>query len=256
MSAGTETIMRSEGTTPTGAANEEQASRWVRGMFGRVAGRYDLMNRLMSGSLDQYWRRRLVARVVDVLNRPHAIALDLACGTGDVTIGLERASGVPAIGMDFCHPMLVEARKKFDRSHRRSSLAEADGLQLPLRNNAVDVVTIAFGFRNFTNYRRGLVEMLRVLKPGGVAAILELSTPPNKTFASLYNAVSRRAMASLGGLITGSRDAYEYLPESIRKFPVAEELAGEMRDVGYDSVRFERLTFGIVALHLGTKSRD
>lgn len=245
--------LRVQGTQPTGTASEEQAARWVRGMFGRVAHRYDLMNRLMTGYLDQSWRAHTVRRVAHVMRRPGAIALDLCCGTGDIAIALERESGVPVAAMDFCHPMLVEANRKFSQRGLRSVTAEADGLRLPLRDASFDLITIGFGFRNFTNYRGGLEELLRVLKPGGVLAVLELSTPPNRSLATLANAFSHRVLANLGALLTGSKDAYEYLPESIRRFPAAEELAEEMRQVGYREVSFERLTFGLVALHVGQK---
>ncbi len=114
-------------------------------------------------------------------------------------------------------------------------------------------MTAAFGFRNFVNYERGLGELLRVLKPGGTAAILEFSQPPNPAFAKVYNFYSRAILPKIGGALSGSSDAYTYLPESVRKFPDAEGLAAKMRDAGFRSVEFERMTFGIVALHLGRK---
>jgi demethylmenaquinone methyltransferase/2-methoxy-6-polyprenyl-1,4-benzoquinol methylase len=220
-------------------------------MFGRVAHRYDLMNRLMTGFLDQYWRARTVRCVAPVMERPDARAVDLCCGTGDIAIALENRTGRPVAAMDFCHPMLVEANRKLGNRGLRSATAEADGLRLPLRDASVDLITIGFGFRNFANYRAGLEELRRVLKPGGLLAILELSTPPNRQVAVLANAFSHRVLANLGALLTGSKDAYEYLPESIRRFPGAEELAQEMRETGFKAVRFERLTFGLVALHVG-----
>ena len=130
---------------------------------------------------------------------------------------------------------------------------ESDALDLPLRDESLDLITIAFGFRNLANYRRGLEELLRVLKPGGTVAILEFSQPTNRPFAALYGFFSTRVLPKIGGLISGSRDAYSYLPESIRKFPTAEQLAQEMRATGFRSVEFERMTAGAVALHLGRK---
>jgi demethylmenaquinone methyltransferase / 2-methoxy-6-polyprenyl-1,4-benzoquinol methylase len=234
------------GTTPPGAQSEQEAARWVRGMFGRIAPRYDLLNHLLSFNLDRRWRAQMVDRVGDVLARPDARVLDLCCGTGDVVRALEgRAKGV-SFGSDFCHPMLMEARRKV-----RSPLFEADALALPVAGGSLDLVTVAFGFRNLANYRAGLGELLRVLKPGGMAAILEFSQPSNRAFVALYGTFSTRVLPWIGGVVSGSRDAYAYLPESIRKFPPAEELAEEMRMVGFGRVEFERMTGGVVALHLG-----
>ena len=132
-------------------------------------------------------------------------------------------------------------------------LFEADALALPLADASLDLATAAFGFRNLANYKRGLDELVRVLRPGGVAAILEFSQPPNPVFSALYRFYSKRVLPLVGGLISGSRDAYTYLPESVRKFPDAEELAAQMRAAGFAKVEFERMTFGIVALHIGTR---
>ena len=157
------------------------------------------------------------------MTRPGAKVLDLCCGTGDVLLSLEARRGGAAIyGSDFCHPMLIEARRKIAAHKLRSPLFEADALALPLASDSLDLITVAFGFRNLTNYRHGLEELARVLP-------------------------------FVGGMISGSRDAYSYLPESIRKFPGADGLAGQMRAAGFADVEFERLTFGAVALHLGKK---
>jgi demethylmenaquinone methyltransferase/2-methoxy-6-polyprenyl-1,4-benzoquinol methylase len=242
------------GTTPKGTNGEEAAARWVRGMFGRVAARYDLLNHLLSFNLDRRWRARTVQRVADVLARPNVRVLDLCCGTGDVLLSLEAQRGGAAIfGSDFCHPMLMEARRKIAAAQLRSPLFEADALALPLAPESLDLITVAFGFRNLTSYRRGLDELERVLKPGGVLAVLEFSQPTNRLFGALYGFFSTRVLPFVGGLISGSREAYSYLPESIRKFPGPDELARQMRDAGFSSVEFERLTFGAVALHLGRK---
>jgi demethylmenaquinone methyltransferase/2-methoxy-6-polyprenyl-1,4-benzoquinol methylase len=215
---------------------------WVQGMFGRIAGRYDLLNHLLSFNLDKRWRARLVKRVALA---PDARALDLCCGTGDVLLAL----GGTVLGSDFCHPMLLEAQRKSPSS----PLFEGDALSLPLKNNSLDLITCAFGFRNLANYDRGLEEFLRVLKPGGVAAILEFSQPTNRVFGALYGFFSTSMLPWIGGMISGSRDAYSYLPESIKKFPGAEDLASQMRRAGFQRVEFERMTGGAVALHLGYK---
>jgi demethylmenaquinone methyltransferase/2-methoxy-6-polyprenyl-1,4-benzoquinol methylase len=149
--------------------------------------------------------------------------------------------------------MLVEARHKIEARDFRSPLFEADALALPLAGNSLDLITIAFGFRNLANYEAGLRELLRVLKPGGQLAILEFSQPSNRAFGALYRFFSTRVLPWVGGMVSGSPDAYSYLPESIRKFPGAEALADAMRSNGFAKVEFERMTGGAVALHLGWK---
>jgi demethylmenaquinone methyltransferase/2-methoxy-6-polyprenyl-1,4-benzoquinol methylase len=236
-----------KGAAPEGARSEREAAEWVRGMFARVAHRYDFANHLLSFNMDRRWRARTVERVGEVLLRPEARVLDLCCGTGDLLIALQSAARRPLFGSDFCHPMLAAAARKAPESR----LFEADALRLPLANEAADLITIAFGFRNLANYRAGLAELRRVLRPGGMLAILEFSQPPNRLFALLYNFYSRRILPLIGGAVSGARDAYTYLPESVRKFPGPEELAAAMRAAGFHDVHFEYLTGGIVALHIG-----
>ncbi len=245
--------MSAPGTTPKGAQSEEQAAQWVRGMFGKIAGRYDLLNHVLSFNLDKGWRKRTVQRVAPLLKDPKARVLDLCCGTGDVMLALEDRRGAAVLGSDFCHPMLVEANRKVGAARKRSKLFEADALRLPLADCSLDLITVAFGFRNFSNYNRGLEELLRVLRPGGTLAILEFSQPTNRVFAAGYGFFSTRVLPWIGGLVSGAPEAYSYLPESIKKFPGAEELAAQMRSCGFSMVEFERMTGGSVALHLGKK---
>ena len=246
--------MAVSGTTPDGASSSErEASRWVRSMFGRVAPRYDLANHLLSANIDKHWRSVTVRRVKDILRRPNSKVLDLACGTGDLLVALEREAGRSLFGSDFCHPMLQGAQSKLTGAALHSKLFEADGLALPVADSSLDLITIAFGFRNFANYRAGLREMRRALKPGGAVAILEFTQPPNAAFAALYNWYTRRILPILGGLISGAPEAYKYLPESVRKFPDAPDLAVMMQEEGYSKVDWEYLTLGIVALHIGRR---
>jgi demethylmenaquinone methyltransferase/2-methoxy-6-polyprenyl-1,4-benzoquinol methylase len=240
-----------KGTTPEGARSEQEAANWVRAMFGRVAHRYDVANHLLSFNIDRLWRARTVRCVMPILERPGARVLDICCGTGDLVVALERACQRPVMGSDFCHPMLMAARGKVARQRLRSLLFEADALRLPVRDASLDLVTVAFGFRNLANYEEGLREMRRVLRPGGMAAILEFSQPSNALFGALYGFYSHRVLPWIGGLLTGSRDAYEYLPESIRKFPSAPDLAEDMRRAGFTNVTYQRFTGGSVALHAG-----
>jgi demethylmenaquinone methyltransferase / 2-methoxy-6-polyprenyl-1,4-benzoquinol methylase len=237
-----------KGTTPRGAANEREAAAYVREMFARVAPRYDFLNHLLSFNIDRYWRARTVQQLRSWLAAPGARAIDLCCGTGDLTIALEKGGSATVFGSDFCHPMLIAARKKSPGPQR---WFEADALRLPVRNASIDLVSAAFGFRNLANYEDGLAEMRRVLRPGGAAAILEFSQPPNPAFAALYGWYSTHILPQIGGILSGSRDAYSYLPESVRKFPTAEQLAERMRAAGFREVRFDRMTLGIVALHIG-----
>ena len=237
------------GTTPRGIEDEAQAAAWVRQMFGQVAPRYDLLNHLLSLNIDRYWRARTVKRVRGLLANPAGRVLDVCCGTGDLTIALREAASGSVVGSDFCHPMLTAARQKA----QTISFFEADALDLPLQSSSVDLVTVAFGFRNLASYERGLSEMLRILRTGGTAAILEFSRPPNPAFASLYDFYSYRVLPKVGRAISGAGEAYTYLPESVRKFPGAEEFARWMTHAGFDDVSFERMTFGVVALHIGRK---
>jgi demethylmenaquinone methyltransferase/2-methoxy-6-polyprenyl-1,4-benzoquinol methylase len=240
-----------KGASPEGAAGEREAAQWVRSMFGRVAHRYDLANHLLSLNMDRSWRARTVRRVAPALEQPGARVLDICCGTGDLTLALERATARTVLGSDFCHPMLVEARRKIAQRRAAAALFSSDALRLPLRDGALDLLTVAFGFRNLANYDAGLAEMRRVLCPGGMAAILEFSTPPNAAFAALYHFYARRILPRIGGVLSGDRGAYTYLPDSVRNFPRAADLAKQMERAGFRDVAYEFFTGGIVALHVG-----
>lgn len=246
-------VRRGHGTTPEGADTEQDAARWVQRMFAEVAPRYDLLNHVLSLNIDKGWRARTVARVLPILQNPEAKVLDLCCGTGDLLIELERAAGRPLLGSDFCLPMLEGAAGKLRERELASRLFDGDGLGLPLADGSVDLITIAFGFRNFANYRAGLAELYRVLKPGGTLALLEFSHPPNRVVRGGYEFYSHQVLPRIGALISGSRTAYTYLPSSVKKFPPAPELAAWMRECGFRDVDYEYMTLGVVALHVGRK---
>jgi demethylmenaquinone methyltransferase/2-methoxy-6-polyprenyl-1,4-benzoquinol methylase len=223
----------------------------VNAMFARIARRYDLANRLLSGGVDVWWRRRLVAAVHRA--QPHDV-LDLATGSGDVAFAL--AGALPAdtriTGMDFCQPMLDEAELKKTKSPRSASVAfrQGDGLALPLADATFDAVTISFGLRNMADRDRALREMRRVLRPGGRLFVLEFSQP-SPWFRPFYFFYLRRLAPLLAGRLTGDRAAYEYLCGSIEQFPGRDALAGQIREAGFNRVSARALTFGIVALHEG-----
>jgi demethylmenaquinone methyltransferase / 2-methoxy-6-polyprenyl-1,4-benzoquinol methylase len=242
-----------QGARPPDAARGEDASRWVRRMFGSVAGRYDLLNHLLSINLDRAWRRRTAACVRPVLSRPGARVLDLCCGTGDLMLALQAVAGGPVLGCDFSRPMLEIARRKLLAAERPFGLLEADALHLPVRDSSFDLVTIAFGFRNLASYQAGLEEMARILRPGGMVAILEFSAPSNRVFAAVYRGYSRWVLPAVGRAVSGSREAYAYLPESVRRFPGRKELAERMECAGFRDVTCRTMTGGVVALHTGTR---
>jgi demethylmenaquinone methyltransferase/2-methoxy-6-polyprenyl-1,4-benzoquinol methylase len=242
------------GTTPTGTQDEQQAAAWVQRMFAEIAPKYDLLNHLLSFNIDRAWRGVLMKRLESVLARPEARILDLCCGTGDVLLDFERVGRARVLGADFCHPMLVAAKKKSISKGKAAELFEADALSLPLAEFSLDAISIAFGFRNLADYARGLDELHRVLKPGGVLAILEFSHPPTLLVRTAYGFYSRAILPLVGGIVSGSREAYSYLPESIAKFPRAGELVQMMERTGFEQTRYDLLSGGIAALHTGERA--
>ena len=225
----------------------------VQAMFAEIAPSYDRLNHLLSLNIDKRWRRFTVKKLSDVLARPNALALDLCCGTADLT--LELAHHARTVGADFCHPMLVIGNDKIaQRQARRASLSEADALHLPFADQCAEAVTVAFGLRNLANVSGGLAEMYRVLKPGGRAAILEFSTPILPGFREAFGFYFHHILPRIGALLSGSRSAYTYLPQSVSNFPDQKRLAAMMREVGFANVRYHNLSLGIAALHLGERA--
>ena len=242
------------GTAAPHAGNEEQAARWVQAMFARVAPRYDLLNHLLSFNVDKGWRLALADALRPALRRSDAKVLDLCCGTGDVLFDLQAISKSQVMGADFCHPMLTTARAKAEKRGFSPLLFEADALRLPLADESLDAISIAFGFRNLANYQAGLDELRRVLRRGGLLAILEFSHPRGWLTRTAYGFYSRRLLPAIGGLLSGSRDAYTYLPDSIARFPNPDTLERMIEASGFGDVRYRLLTDGIAALHVGQKS--
>jgi len=243
------------GTRPEGVQGEREAAAHVQEMFSRIAPRYDLLNHLLSLDIDKVWRRRVARRFSAILHNPTARVLDLCCGTGDLAFAFRREApaGAEIVGSDFVPEMLIRARAKAAAFGAGVTFVEADALALPFGDGSFDLVSCSFGFRNLANYERGLLEIFRVLKPGGVAAILEFGEPRGKLFGSLYRFYFRRVLPLLGGLISGNGSAYTYLPASVSKFPSVGALLGLFERAGYVDVKFERWTGGIVALHVARK---
>jgi len=239
-----------KGTTPEGARTEREAAQWVRGMFGRVAHRYDFANHLLSFNMDVLWRARTVRCVRHILARPDARVLDICCGTADLTLALARNAAGHVAGSDFCHPMLVEAKNKIAKRGARTPVFEADAMRLPLRDGSFDLITVAFGFRNLANYADGLAEMRRVLRPGGRLLVLEFSRVW-EPLSRFYDAYSFRVLPWLGARVAGDAASYRYLAESIRVHPPQAELAAMMERAGLEKVEWFNLSAGVCALHVG-----
>ncbi|MGH9787943.1 MAG: bifunctional demethylmenaquinone methyltransferase/2-methoxy-6-polyprenyl-1,4-benzoquinol methylase UbiE [Candidatus Acidiferrales bacterium] len=242
------------GTRPEGTREEQEAARAVRRMFAGIAPRYDFLNHLLSLNRDRVWRRRTARALASRLAQPGSRALDLCCGTADLALELARVSQGTVIGSDFVHGMLTRAQEKIGRAEVSLALVEADALSLPFADGSFDVVTAAFGFRNLANYPRGLEEILRMLKRGGEVGILEFALPQRGLFARLYRLYFHRVLPWVGGLISGSRATYSYLPASVERFPDCDGFARWMEGAGFRNVRYQLWTRGTVALYLGEKS--
>ena len=232
----------------------EEFAGQVRGMFDRIAGVYDLMNSAMTAGMHHRWRERAADRAE---LEPGDAALDVACGTGDLTLELRRRVGPEGhvIGSDFSERMLDLAREKATDPQRRSPAPApifewGDALELPYDDGSFDAVTVGFGVRNFADLDRGLREMTRVLKPAGRLVILEITQPQRPPLSSFFSLWFDRLVPMLGTL-AGDRDAYSYLPESVKRFPNPLGLAERMDRAGLEDVRWTVLAGGIIAIHSG-----
>ena len=222
-------------------------------MFSTIATRYDLLNHLLSGNIDKRWRRLLAETLYQRLPSREGRILDVACGTGDLSLTLAAGGKAQIVGLDFCRPMLTIAAAKSLKRGENIPFIEGDALALPFRDGSFDGVTIAFGLRNLAGCESGLGELLRVLRPGGRVAVLEFSKPRYALFRGLFKVYFRKLLPLVGGLISGSRRAYQYLPDSVSRFPDQNELSSLMRNVGFEEVSYKNLTGGIAALHLGRR---
>jgi len=236
----------------TALPSVEEKSAQVRGMFSSIAPRYDLLNHLLSLNIDRRWRRR----AVDLLNweaHPDGKYLDNCAGTLDLSVELAHRKGFrgSVVGSDFAFPMLQGGIHKC----AGVSIAPvcADALRLPYGTASFDGATVGFGVRNLADLDMGLREMARVLKPGARLVVLEFTTPAWQPFRAIYLAYFLYVLPLLGRLISSHGSAYSYLPESVLRFPEPPELARRMAESGFDGVTWQRLTGGIVALHVGVR---
>jgi demethylmenaquinone methyltransferase/2-methoxy-6-polyprenyl-1,4-benzoquinol methylase len=226
----------------------------VRSMFGEIAERYDFLNHVLSLGTDVYWRWRTVRQVPPTGEAP---VLDLCTGTGDLALAYSRAGGggVPVVGADFCHPMLVVGRRKSDGAKgRQVTFVEADAQKLPFPDDTFQIVSVAFGLRNVTDTDRGLREMVRVCRPGGRVVVLEFSMPRWQPFRAVYGWYFRNVLPRIGQAVSrNGHAAYNYLPQSVGEFPSGEALAERMRAAGAGDVCYDSLTLGVATLYVGTK---
>jgi demethylmenaquinone methyltransferase/2-methoxy-6-polyprenyl-1,4-benzoquinol methylase len=221
-------------------------------MFDRIAGVYDLMNTAMTAGLHHRWRALAADRAE--LSAGDA-ALDVCCGTGDLAIELRRRCGPrgQVVGCDFSEPMLELARRKAERlGMPEVSFEWADALELPYDRGRFDAATVGFGVRNLADIERGIGEMARVLRPGGRLVILEITQPRRPPLSWFHGLWFDRIVPRMGAL-AGNRDAYSYLPESVKRFPSPEGLAAIMDGAGFERIRWTLLAGGIIAIHRGTR---
>lgn len=247
-----------EKITPYGGGDSkgEQVER----MFDNISPTYDKMNSAMSFGLHRRWRNRAIEEALSRVDASLPLKiLDVATGTGDVAFELNRRfPNANIVGIDISDGMLEIARRKLDhagdQANRHISFRRGDSLDIRSKDNTFDIVSVAYGVRNFSDLRKGLSEMLRVLKPGGHLGIIELSEPHNALAGAGYHFYSRTLIPRLGRIVSGDRKAYSYLLESIANVPQGEDMAGLMREAGFVNVLWKSLTFGVVTIYWGEKA--
>ncbi|MCH2596650.1 MAG: bifunctional demethylmenaquinone methyltransferase/2-methoxy-6-polyprenyl-1,4-benzoquinol methylase UbiE [Pirellulales bacterium] len=230
----------------------------VRQMFGEIAGKYDLLNHLLSLNIDRYWRRQVVRLVPPAEG---ARVLDMCTGTGDLALAYQRAAtgSVQIVGADFCHEMLVIGRQKSLQAgvQRELTFVEADAMQIPLSSDQFDIVSVAFGLRNVAETDIGLAEMVRVCAPGGHVVVLEFSSPNWQPFKAIYGWYFRHILPRIGQLLArNDQSAYSYLPASVGEFPQGEQFAQQLRAAGLQEVWYRSLTLGVATLYVGVKAEQ
>ncbi|SEC62411.1 bifunctional demethylmenaquinone methyltransferase/2-methoxy-6-polyprenyl-1,4-benzoquinol methylase UbiE [Rhodobacter sp. 24-YEA-8] len=232
---------------------EEEKAGLVHGVFSSVASKYDVMNDLMSVGIHRIWKDAMMDWLAP---RPGTRLLDVAGGTGDVAFRyLTRAPGASAVVCDMTENMLIAGRTRAEAASMADQLdwVVGDAMALPFATNSFDTYTISFGIRNVTRVQDALSEAYRVLRPGGRLMVLEFSQIPNDLMQKVYDLYSFNIIPPMGQMVTGDRESYQYLVESIRKFPEQEVFADMIRKAGFDLVKYRNLSLGIAALHSGWK---
>lgn len=225
----------------------------IRSLFDNIAPDYDKLNHILSLNIDKGWRKKAVREIADVQQRLEV--LDVACGTGDFTIEIARnvAEGSKIIGIDLSEGMMKVGREKIAASGVDALLEYGDCEALDYPENNFDRISVGFGVRNFEHLGLGLKEMCRVLKPGGKLVILELSVPSNPIIRWCYKLYFLNILPIIGGMVSGNRGAYEYLPASVLNFPAPDKFIPMMREAGFSEVRHRALTLGVCRMYVGIK---
>jgi demethylmenaquinone methyltransferase / 2-methoxy-6-polyprenyl-1,4-benzoquinol methylase len=224
----------------------------VEKMFDSISGKYDFLNHSLSINLDKYWRRKAINRLKGT---PVKELLDVATGTGDMIYPAVRLKPLKISAIDISEGMLSIARRKFTSNYKGTEIEflKADSEALPFRDNSFDAETVAFGVRNFEDTLKGLAEMYRVLRPGGMIVVLEFSKPASFPFRNIYQFYFRNVLPFFGRLISGDKEAYTYLPDSVNAFPEKKEFVALMEAAGFVNCSFDSLTFGVATLYTGIK---
>ncbi len=225
----------------------------IQSLFDSIAPDYDRLNHILSCNIDRIWRRKAVREMMD--GRSPLAVLDVACGTGDFTMAIARHApcGSRVLGIDLSEEMMEEGRRKMAAANIEATMEYGDSEALAYDDNTFDRVSVGFGIRNFEHQEVGLREMRRVLKPGGKLVVLELSVPSNALLRWGYKLYFLHVLPLIGGMVSGNRSAYEYLPASVLNFPPPAKFMAMMREAGFSAVRHRALTFGVCRMYIGVK---
>jgi demethylmenaquinone methyltransferase/2-methoxy-6-polyprenyl-1,4-benzoquinol methylase len=236
------------GATPEGATDTASAAAAVQQMFDEIAPRYDLLNHVLSAGIDRHWWKKAAKSFDAILQRPESVVLDLCCGTGDMTAALlarRPAQAEPVAAIDFSHNMIERGRQKL--AGQNVVFVEADALNLPIRDQVLDLVVSAFGFRNLADYDAGLREIRRVLKPGGSIGILDFGEPEGLV-GQAYRLYFRRVLPVIGSSLSGAKGPYAYLPRSVERFPKPARMTAMMQEAGFVDATWTPYLFGVAGL--------